>query len=488
MLRFDRLPDWITPVRAVFMGSLLLSLIAVCTSPAINNDGMLYVEAARVFLNDGLSASRDIFSWPFLPILLACVSKLTGLSLEISGQLLNAFFLAGTFGLLVDFSRRKFPEAAWSICLTLLALPALNHYRDEILREYGCWFFFMLSFWLAVRWSEVPRWRTALSVQLALVVAALFRPEASAYFAALAFWQLSTAPKGVKWRRALAISGLPLAFLATLAALFIAGHLDPANRLSSEFARINFAHFNEKAQALSNVLVSYARNNAQYILFFGSISLIPLKFLKHLGIFIVPFAYLLYSAQRRAAFEQWAPFSWLFLVHLLVLSVFVLDLQFLAGRYVIVLHLLAAPLIGYSLWLIMQRFPRWRTAVVALAGLAMISNAVSLSPKKAQFVEAGVWLAAHAKESPKIYLESSAVTYYAGWQLLRIAPPKDRTKLADDVSQGKYDMLVLESAPNDPDIKLWLQANRLTEIKRFGHSGSIEIIIAEPSISVSHIN
>ena len=74
--------------------------------------------------------------------------------------------------LMTDCAGRKYPEAVWPICLVLLALPGLNHYRDEILREYGCWFFFMLTFWLSLRWSESPRWPMALLAQLALVLSA----------------------------------------------------------------------------------------------------------------------------------------------------------------------------------------------------------------------------------------------------------------------------------------------------------------------------
>ena len=98
------------------------------------------------------------------------------------------------------------------------------------------------------------------------------------------------------------------------------------------------------------------------------------------------------------------PFTWAFFAHILVLVVFVLDLQFLAGRYVAVLSLLATPLVGYGLWLLMRRFPRWKHAMILLAGISLASNVVSLNPSKQHFVQAGSWLAQNASESPRVYI------------------------------------------------------------------------------------
>ena len=166
-------PKHITPVQAAFFGSLLLSLAAILTNPTINRDGILYVEAARDFLQGGFEATLQIGRLAFFPILMALVSKLTGIGLEKTGHLLNALFMAGACALLVASAQRQLPEAIWSICLVVLALPGLNHYRDELIREYGCWFFMMLSFWLALRWAENPGWGGALIVQLALVILSL---------------------------------------------------------------------------------------------------------------------------------------------------------------------------------------------------------------------------------------------------------------------------------------------------------------------------
>lgn len=197
------------PVRTAFLGSVMLSLIAL-QQGILNRDGMLYVDTARVLLDQGFGAAMTNYSWPFLAILMAGVSTITGLSLEVSGHLLNTFFMAGVCALLVACAARMFPEAIWHIALVVLALPGLNGYRDELLREYGCWFLVMLAIWLILRWSDAPRWPLALATQCAIGVAALFRPEALAFFPALILWQWFAASKETRWRRVAIIGSLPM--------------------------------------------------------------------------------------------------------------------------------------------------------------------------------------------------------------------------------------------------------------------------------------
>lgn len=480
MLTSSRPPAWITPVRVAFVGSLLLSL-AARIGGTINRDGMRYVETARVFLESGFEAARELYNWPFLPILIASVSQITGLTLESAGYLLNAFFMAGSCALLVASASRQYPAAAWSICLVTLALPGVNEYRNELLREFGCWFFILLSFWLALRWSEKPRWLAAVAAQASIGAAALFRPEAVAMVPALILWQFFAAPKGEKLRRVLMIGGPAVAGLAAILALYLFGPLSQRNRLTIELARFSAARFDAKAETMSMAFLEYARGQARSILFFGSLALIPAKFLSKIGILIVPLAFALFTPQMHSTLARFSLFAWAFLAHLLVLAVFVLDLQFLAGRYAGLLLITAAPFAGTGLWLLIQRFPRWRAAMVAGITLVMLTSATSLSPGKTQFVQAGSWLATNASESPRVYIESGRAAYYAGWHPVRGNPITDRAPLLSAIKDKKYDLLVLEVSRKEKDIDTWLAQAGLEVVKRFGNPGKDAVIIAAPA-------
>jgi hypothetical protein len=472
----------ISPVQAAFIGSLLLSLAAILTSPTINRDGILYVEIARNFLQGGFEVTSQIARLAFFPILMALVSKLTGIGLEMTGYLLNSLFLAGTCALLVASAQRRVPEAIWSICLVVLALPGPNHYRDELVREYGCWFFVMLSFWLALKWTENPRWGSALIVQLALGIAALFRPEALVFFAAFVMWQMFEAPRGDKLRRIMMIGCAPLLGTLMILAMLVDGQLATSERLVSVVDYFNPAKkqalFDIKAHALEDALTPYAKDGAATILFLGSLAIIPLKFVKQLGLFIIPLLFLLQVSGFRQLVSRTSLFAWAFLAHLIVLSAFVIDMQFLAGRYVAVLALLAAPLIGFCFWELSIRFPRWKKVMLFLSLLIMVSNAVSLRPGQRYFIQAGEWLSRNSTENSRIYVDSPRTAYYAGWRQSLVSAPENRPGNAEGKPLDNYDLFVLEVSHSDTDTEPWLKRNKLRVIQRFADSRKDSVIIA----------
>lgn len=476
-----RLPVWVTPVSVAFFGSLLLTVIAH-QGKAINLDGILYVHTALEFLDNGFGAARKIFNWPFLPILMALVAKLTGLGPEHAGYLLNALFMAGTCALLVSCVGRTWPEIAWPTCLAVLSIPGLNEYRHEMLREYGCWFFVMLGFWLALRWAERPRWATALAIQVSIATAALFRPEALVLFAALFFWQAWQAPRTERFRRLLMVSALPVLGGLLLLGLYFGGGISAKSRLAGDLQRFSLSSFDFKAQALATALIVYAKGNAGTILFVGSLAVVPLKIIGKLGVFLLPLVIILFSGQLRPALARFPLFAWGIAAQLLVLAVFVIDLQFLAGRYVGLVLLFSAPFVGFGLWQMMQRYPRWRGLIVLLAGLAMIANLKAFGPSSRYYVEAGAWLSSNVKDTSRVYNESGRMLHYAGWYKTELMAKEKRDSIGKVLAENKYDYFVLEASPKDPPIQPWLDNNGLKVLKRFDRqSGRGAVVVAIPA-------
>lgn len=78
--------------------------------------------------------------------------------------------------------------------------------------------------------------------------------------------------------------------LALLLVLHTGGHLSSENRLASDLGRLSAARFDAKAQALAEALIEYAKDQARTILFFGSLSLIPVKLFEKFGVFVLPLA------------------------------------------------------------------------------------------------------------------------------------------------------------------------------------------------------
>ena len=477
-LRILPLCERASPVWVAVFASAILSLIAIKTSGTLNRDGMLYVDAARMFDQGGFNAAHKVFSWPFLSILMAVLSKTTGIGLETTGYLLNILFMAGACGLLVSCAARSCPEAAWPTCLVILAIPGLNDYRHELVREYGCWFFIMLSLWMALRWADAPRWRTALIAQAAILVASLFRPEAAAFLCALIAWQLVEAPASERWQRLTMIGVIPVVGFIVAFTLLMCNQLP--SRLASDINRFNPERFIVRAQMIAPGLPEFARDNSGIILFFGSLAIIPLKFSKMMGIFLAPLLYANLNSSARPAHQvSQRLFAWAILVHCLILAIFVIDLHFLAGRYVALLALLATPLTGYGLHLIFLRFPRWKLLLILLAIVMALSNVISTGQKKQYFMEAGAWLATNATESPRVHNESARAAYYAGWRYTA-RPMDERAELPENLKRRDVDLVILEISRKESDISAWLASAGLVEIKRFSHPNGDAVVVAQP--------
>lgn len=470
----------LSPERTAFIVSLLLSLIAQ-SQGTLNRDGMLYVRAAQAILDGGFEAASRLFNWLFLPLLMATVAQATGLSLEHAGHALNAVFMAGTCALLVACVRRQQPELAWAACLVVLALPGLNEYRNELLREYGCWFFIMLAFWLALRWAEKPSWLASIGIQAALGSAALFRPEALALFPALLLWQFFTAPHAERWHRLLMLGAWPLAAGLLLFALYWTGDLPGQHRIAFDLGRLSMERFDSKARTLASALTVYAQEDARFILFVGLLALIPLKLAIKFGLLLMPLAFLFVAGAARQTLARFPLFAWAIAAHLLVLAVFVIDLQFLVGRYVALILLLAVPFVATGFRLLTQHAPRWRMAIVTVALVLMCANVISLSPGKTHFVAAGHWLARTHPESPRTYIDSGRTAYYAGWFNIALAARNDRAAIEHAVRQGQHDLFVLEIARKDAAVDTWLEGRLgLKIIQRFPHAEKGAVIVARP--------
>ena len=472
------MPAWLTPTLVAFVGSVLLSVIAH-QGKAINYDGMLYVTSAHEFIENGFAAAKKVFAWPALPILMALMSKVTGLGYEQAGHVLNALFMAGTCALLVSITLRTDPKLAWATCLAVLAIPGFNEYRHELLREYGCWFFMVLGLWLGMRWAERPGWWLAFAAQLSIIGAALFRPEALAFLPALILWQLFDGQREARAKRVLMVGSVSIFVGITLIAAYLAGALP--ERLVHEISRFRLNGFDAKAQALAVPLIDFAKDNAGLILFAGSLAIVPFKLVVKLSLFVFPLIYFVTAGPVRIVAAKFSLLSWAIAMHLLVLAVFAVDLQFLAGRYVGPTLLLSTPFVGYGLWLMLQRQPRWRYVIIVLGLLFMVANLRAFSPSKDHLPQAAAWLASRVDSPRFVYIESNRVAYYAGWFKADIKAKSARGRLADLVSSNAYRFFVFEISRSDLPIEDVLNKANLKVVTRFHHSSGDSVIIAVPN-------
>jgi hypothetical protein len=470
------------PVAAwtAFFASLLLSLIAILASDDLNRDGMLYVDAARALMSEGWDAARARFDWLFMPALIGGASLVTGLEPEVVAYGLGALLLGTMCALTVLISARVFPGVAWAACLVVLAMPAFNAYRDHIIREFGFWCFTLVAIWGALRWSERQTWVLAIGSQLALVVAAAFRVEALALLPVVVVWQLYAVRRCMTAALAVKVLALPMVGITAACVPLAFDALAVGGRLKGYWLAVDLAgkgaRFDSQVQAFqSSVLPELSRSDAHYMLLFGLLSAIPVKFLKGLGIFVVP---LLFTGSAIRWKNGSLLLNVLFVIYCLILAAFVTGKLFVTGRYVSYLNLLAVPIVAYGCGVMVQRWPRLKWWLVAAAVVAMLANVVSFSRQKPQFKEAAAWLVQNVPDASRVYVEGRRVRYHAGYPLGRTLRPEVAVRTPH---RKAFDLFVVERG-DDADataLPAWLAQHQLELVTRFDGPGA-DVLVLKP--------
>lgn len=478
----DFLLGWIirSPVLVTFISSLALSLIAVAGVVTVGKDAAFYLDLAQQTSEHGIAVAQERFNWPWFILLLAGTHKYLGVPLELAAYLWCAVFMAGTCALLVDSVRRRFPAAAWWACLVVLAMPAFNEFRTDILREFGFWFFSVLTFWFALRWQVAGGWWRALSLFPAILCAALFRLEALLLLPALALWQLPSLL--CKERRARAaqlyallvllagIAGLGLLLLVEVFAMPASRLVYYANLLNPSHLLQSFSLFAE--QFGDSMTYKYSRDDAGKIIFFGMLATLLIKF----GALLGPFAWLLLDRvtwkKLPLSARHFPLFAWAALLYLFVLMVFFIQEQFTISRYGSFLNLLVVPQIAWLLYLFAQRHPRLVKGLVVAALLVMLANVVSLGGKKTHYIEAGRWLSQNVASDSSIYYDDPRIAYYAGWGYPS-SPPLEQA-LADPAA---FRYLLIEADGDEPWLLEWLQQHELRVLARFANRKDDAVLV-----------
>jgi len=293
-------------------------------------------------------------------------------------------------------------------------------------------------------------------------------------------WQAFSTPDGQKSKRIIATSALPLSAVGLVTFFLAIGALELPGRAIYYLQAANPIYklqlFNEAAVRFADaVLNKYSREGAAYILFFGLLTVIPMKFFSALGIFVVPTIYQFLRQPIRETFSRWQPLGWAFLFYLLVLAAFLTHQFFLSARYVSMLNLLMVPMIAAGSTLLLQRYPRWRVPMVLLALLVMLVNVVSWGPRKTHIIETGQWLAKHAPDHSKVCMTNPRIAYYADWPVRKIAIVEN---LDGMLAMDRCGMVVLEINRKDEKSALPLSSQGFHEAARFENSVGDVVLVA----------
>jgi hypothetical protein len=472
------------PVLTAFIGSLMLSLIAIYYDPILARDSALYVDIARSFTAQGFASATDRFDWPWLSFMIALIHKGSSLTLIVSGHLLMGVLMAGTAALLTRATQLLKPAAAWWGCLVSLSLPAYNGYRDAILREPGFWMFTALSLVAVSLWSKQTQrsWPYLLMAILSIFAAMSFRLEAAFLFGALILTVGAryTASLELKHGRKSYILLLFLLLLLMSVAVYLITFVRPeSTRILSYMQLLNpntiVAQLDTSATLLADhVLAKYSSDDAKLILLFGFLGIILLTSVKLLGPFVIPL-----TLSSRGLLNRPLDSTAIFMLsgvglYFLVLITFFIQKNFMIDRYTAQLHILTTPLIALSAWNFKQRFTIAGKILAVFSILLALSNVVSISEKRTHYLPAGDWIDRNLSTHRLTYFSDGRISFYAGRDYI---VPYISEEQALGAQFKNYDYFVLESSQASPLLKQRLEAGQLELLAEFSNGERHQLII-----------
>ena len=471
--------------RLLFLASLLLSGLLIALDPLINRDAIIYLRSADAYLRDGFLASQQEYGRPLLPIGMALIHQLTGLSLVHAGLLLVSLFYAlmctafvATVHTLGGDRRVQLIAAA-----VILFHPMLNEDRSSIMRDPGYWALLLLSFRALLLYCRQPGMRHQVSWFVCIWLASAFRFE-GLFFATLAplalLFSRDLAHRGSHCLRLLvpqllALGAVLLAILASnsgadlLIFPAIEGYIDSLLALPQQFA--------ELTRATGEAMLRFtAREDAALAVTAGLVAVLLLNICRALT---WPWVFVLLWGRSRHLLGRFrADDRTLLRAHLLItlayLAMFILIKQFMLERYanqLVIFLLLYLPFVLNGLW---HGSGRWQKPLVIVLVLGMAVDSVHTGAGKKSFIrDATEWVRAETPAGSSLASNDKYIAYFSerdfDWDDAIQREFQLRRILAEPELWRDKDFLVMYVRPRDA--RYWAQflaRHRLQEMKAFG--------------------
>lgn len=439
-------PTLVVGICAIHIALLLWQAYAV----QINNDGILYVTAARRLAQGDIAGARAQFPWLGYPALIAGVVTATGLDPVIAARLLNGIASTLTVLLILRAAWAALPGRTTLLCAAALLFGNLwfNELRGTIVREHFYFLFVLCGFYCLLRDLQSPgvSWKAGFVVVTA--IAALFRIEAVGFliFVPALRLALEPRPRMVRVVAFIVLLGGPACAVAVLAYWSDLGNV--AALLAKPLARI--------AALRDQVLWPYEFRKAGFayasmiagLWLYALINSIGLPVLALVGV----------GAATSATFRRSAPL-YLALIYVAVGAV-ALFVQaffnlFLDPRHGLVLSLmLTVPAAVAFVNLLPEaadqarRWPRIVNGFVVVMLVVGFFGGMKYYDARRYQITAGQWLAENVASNAHVIGNNNQVQFYGGLATadpdLVISSSSHALPISDARDWKSYDVVVLE--------------------------------------------
>lgn len=417
------------------LASLLLSLLAVLLNELPNSDAYTYARTADIALSDGIGAAFQHYQWAHLPLLMAAVHSLTGLSMFTAAHIINALLFALLSLSFVNIVATLTPSrrTIWLAAACVLLYPHLNEFRAYIIRDSGFLAFSMLAIYFLIIYAESMRLRFGLYFLLSCLAASLFRPEALLFLFVTPVAVLVPNQSRVNLRQRAFLRLQALSVLTVLAlgaalalvALNMTAQLQVFLQIYQPFLSNLAPLFGADAPAIEQAVfgdyaAQFVRDYSGIFLAAGLFAVLLSCIVDSLGLAVAPL--LLYGALRKFLRLPQPGLAvivcWL-MVAAGILLAFILLTRFVTTRYTLLLCtllLLFVPFVidrGWSYAISQQRkgFLRWALLLAVFAG---IDAHLSMGASKQHLDEASEWINASTRSSSALLTNEIHIAYQSG--------------------------------------------------------------------------
>lgn len=465
---------------AVSALSILLSVYAIVLNPVLSSDSILYLRTAEAFAASGMSGALELYSWPFLSILIALLNSITGLSFELSAYLLSTFFYLVICGAFICVIRELggSSRTQWVAAFLVLTYPTLNDYRDYIIRDHGFWALLLCSLVFLLRFQSNSGFRNAIGWLLCATTAVAFRIEASALLciAPLALLFGDTKPLRKKFESA----GLlyALTFSLVLLLLFVVTGFTDSLSVSQVLADIRYipAMLAEISQGIlvSSDAINLALSNPYLA---DDIGFVYVSGLLMLLVFQIMHAFLpnnliLLIWGRGLAHK---PFSSgglnIIVCHLVVIFLYlvfaIITKQFTNDRFMVPLCLMLLLWLPFYADAIIEQFcqqkVRWSPVLLSLLLIySLFDSLISTGTSKQHIADAVAWLNTNTGKESKLLTNNAHIAYFGPQKFDNCAYNLNPARAYFKKDCPGRNLLVIEMKEEDRDL-----AKRLKSLQRY---------------------
>lgn len=464
------------------LATLLAAQIGYIQEGWVNNDSVLYFEAARLFAAGEWNAGYKLFPWPLYSALIAVTHKITGFSLYFSAQVLNILFFTVTtisFLKIIEICGGNKNTIYAGALILFSSQYVVGDVMQMLMRDQGFWAFFLTGLYFFIRFYLQSRLRDALIWQISILIAMLFRIEAITFLLLLpvALIFRNTSPLDIRIKtffQAHLLNVLAALSLGLLLFVFKDLSIDQFGRLK-EILTLNL--YTELTQNLierseimaTSVLGGYLDEFAIEGLLLTFILVMLSKAVSTTGLINFGMAFLAFRQRRKLLNpETWQVLRIAILIASLNMFLIITKVFVLSGRYVVALAFLLMILAAFFL---ADSFKYCRSSanekpkkllliiVVVILALSLVKN---ILPKRDGYnyeQDAIAWLSQENPDMTAVFFDDPRLRYYANepyigrwsdnWEYVQDAIATQRIY--------EYRYLVVSHQEDRPDIEIYMR-------------------------------